>query len=112
MILRTGLPDIIYIQDQFNVYFLLVNYLNGFWKSAGMLFFLNCIYKTNYYCISLFVIIEVTSLNTSFYIGFAFVFSKIYSDYPWVLSYLQEFYVKSDILNPIFARTDYEKGLI
>lgn len=66
----------------------------------------------SYYCIPLFIIIGVTGLNASFYIGFAFVFSKIYADYPWVLFCLQQFYVKGDIPNPIFARTDCEKALV
>lgn len=58
------------------------------------------------------VITKVTSLNTSFYIGFAFVFFKTYTDYHWILFCLKKFYVEDDIPDPIFAGTDYEKTLI
>lgn len=43
--------------------------------------FLNYIYKKNHYYMPLYVITKVTGLNTSFYIGFAFISSKIYTDY-------------------------------
>ena len=36
---------------------------------------------TNYYCILLYVITIVTDLNTSFYIRFAFISSKTYTNY-------------------------------
>ena len=42
----------------------------------------------NYYCMFLFIIFVVTGLNTSFYIEFDFVFSEIYKDNHWILSYL------------------------
>ena len=60
----------------------------------------------------LYIIIKVTGLNTSFYIGFVFIFSKTYTDYHWVLSYVQEFYIDRNILGLIFTRTDFEKALI
>lgn len=59
----------------------------------------------------LYIITGVTGSNTSFYIGFAFVFSETYADY-WILSYLQKFYMESDIPDLIFARIDCEKALI
>ena len=46
---------------------------------------LDCTYKTNHYRMPLCVISGVTGLNTSFYIGFAFVSSETYTDYCWVL---------------------------
>ncbi len=58
------------------------------------------------------VISGVTGLNTSFFIGFAFVSSETYLDYHWVLSSLRRFYHESGIPDPIFAGTDCEKALI
>ena len=54
----------------------------------------------------------VIDLITSFYIGFVFISSKIYTNYYWVLFYLQEFHVKGDILNLIFVETNCKKALI
>ncbi len=54
----------------------------------------------------------VTSLNTSFLIEFAFVFSEIYLDYYWVLSFLWQFYYENDILDPIFVEINCMKALI
>ena len=51
-------------------------------------FLLDCIYKTNYYQMPLYVILGVKSLNTSFYIGFIFLFSETYNNYLSVLSSL------------------------
>ena len=73
---------------------------------------LDCTYKTNHYRMPLCVISGVTGLNTSFYIGFAFVSFETYTDYRWVLSCLREFYVEGDIPDPIFAGTNCEKALI
>ena len=54
----------------------------------------------------------VIGLNTSFYIGFAFLSSETYNDYFWVLLLLQEFYQERNIPDPIFMGTDCEKALI
>lgn len=51
-------------------------------------------------------------MNISFYIRFAYFFSKIYIDYYWVLSYLKEFYVEDDISDLILTGTNCEKALI
>lgn len=58
------------------------------------------------------IILEVIGLNTSFYIGFAFLSLKTYTDYVWVLSYLQQFYKEGNIPDPIFLSIDCEKALI
>lgn len=60
----------------------------------------------------LYVISKVTSLNTSFYIGFAFLFLEIYHDYLRVLSSPQQFYQEGNILDLIFVDIDCEKALI
>ena len=58
------------------------------------------------------MILGVTGLNTSFYIGFAFLSSKTYNNYIWILSSLQQFYQKRNIPDPIFVGTDCKKALI
>ena len=46
---------------------------------------LDAIYKMNKYKFSLFVIIEVTVLNSSFYVNFVFIKSKYILNYVWVI---------------------------
>ncbi len=58
------------------------------------------------------VISGVTGLNTTFYIGFAFLSSETYTDYHWVLSSLQQFYCEINIPDPIFVGINCEKTLI
>ena len=58
------------------------------------------------------MILGVTGLNTSFYIGFTFLSSETYNDYIWILSSLQQFYQERNIPDPIFVSTDCEKALI
>lgn len=36
-----------------------------------------------------YIILGVTGLNITFYIGFAFLFSETYTDYHWIFSSLQ-----------------------
>ena len=50
-------------------------------KVSWEVLLLDCTYKTNHYRMPLCVISGVTSLNTSFYIGFAFLSSETYNDY-------------------------------
>ena len=54
----------------------------------------------------------MTGLNTSFYIGFVFLFSDTYSNHLWVLLSLQKFYQENIILNPILIGTNCEKAII
>jgi len=42
---------------------------------------MNCIYKTNKYKMSLFIIIEIIVLNIIFYVVFCFMKSENYNDY-------------------------------
>ena len=81
-------------------------------KVSWEVLLLDCTYKTNHYRMPLCVISGVTGLNTSFYIGFAFLSSETYNDYLWVLSSLQQFYQEGNIPDPIFVGTDCEKALI
>ncbi len=73
---------------------------------------IDCIYITNHYHILLYMISGVTGLNTSFFIGFTFISSKIYLDYHWVLSYFYQFYHESNIPDLIIVGTNCEKALV
>jgi len=42
---------------------------------------MNCIYKTNKYKMSLFIIIEIIVLNIIFYVAFCFIKSENYNNY-------------------------------
>ena len=42
---------------------------------------INCIYKTNKYKLSLFIIISVNALKESFYMIFCFLIAKKYNNY-------------------------------
>ena len=55
---------------------------------------MNVIYKINKYEMSLFVIMSHTTLNSSFYIAFAFLKKK--KNFVWVLQILQTLYKHLD----------------
>ena len=46
---------------------------------------LDATYKTNRYKLSLLIITGVTTLNTLFYVGFAFMSGENTEDYLWVI---------------------------
>ena len=46
---------------------------------------LNAIYKINKYKSSLFIIIEITILNFSFYVNFIFIKLKYILNYIWII---------------------------
>ena len=53
---------------------------------------LDVIYKTNRYKLSLFIIIEITTLNFFFYVGFIFMKLKYISNYVWIMKQLKALY--------------------
>ncbi len=55
---------------------------------------MNCIYKTNRYRMSLFVITDQTKLNIIFYVAFVFMTHEHISNYEWILQQLKIIYVK------------------
>ncbi len=59
---------------------------------------MNCIYKTNRYRMSLFVIIDQTKLNIIFYVAFVFMTHEYLSNYEWILQQLKIIYVKLSLL--------------
>ena len=58
------------------------------------------------------IIFGVTGLNTSFYIGFAFLSSETSADYIWLLEYLTQLYQTLEIPSATLVDTDMEMGLI
>lgn len=73
---------------------------------------MDCTYKTNRYRMPLCIISGVTGLNTSFYIGFAFLSSETSADYIWVLECLAQLYQTLEIPSPTLVITDMEMALI
>ena len=49
------------------------------------IFIMNCIYKTNRYKIFFFIIVDVISLNNSFFVDFCFMKDENFNDYVWAL---------------------------
>lgn len=58
------------------------------------------------------IIFGVTGLNTSFYIGFAFLSSETSTNYIWVLECLAQLYQTLEIPSPTLVVTDMEIVLI
>ncbi len=53
---------------------------------------MNCIYKTNKYKMSFFIINDQIVLHKSFYVAFCFMSKKKQNDYMWVLQQLRDLY--------------------
>ena len=73
---------------------------------------MDCTYKTNAYRMPLCIINGVTALNTTFYIGFAFLSHETVEDYMWVLASYKGLIEPLDIPDPTVFVTDSEPGLI
>ena len=73
---------------------------------------MDCTYKTNTYRMPLCIINGVTALNTTFYIGFAFLSHEMLEDYLWVLESYSGLIESLDIPDPTVFVTDSEPGLI
>ncbi len=73
---------------------------------------LDATYKTNKYKLPLLIITGVTALNTSFYLGFAFMSSEHTPDYVWVLEQLKELYDELDLPYPDVLLTDAQVALM
>jgi len=69
-------------------------------------------YKTNRYRLPLVIITGVTALNTSFYVGMAFIDGESIPNYEWVLEQLRELYQKLNCAFPTVILTDHEQALI
>ena len=82
-----------------------------FIKEYSDVVFIDATYKTNRYFLPLVIINGFTSINTSFYLAFAFVREEKTEDYTWVLNCLHELYVMLDVPDPSVAVTDADKAL-
>ena len=61
---------------------------------------MDCTYKTNVYRMPLCIITGVTPMNTTYYIGFAFLATERVEDYRWILQFVRRLYEALDIPDP------------
>ncbi|KIX02559.1 uncharacterized protein Z518_03471 [Rhinocladiella mackenziei CBS 650.93] len=73
---------------------------------------IDCTYKTNRHGLYLCQIIGMTSLNTSFVIGQAFLSNEDKEAFVFVLRWLREFYIKMSLPSPTSITTDKAGGLL
>lgn len=73
---------------------------------------MDCTYKTNKYKMPLLIISGQTALNTTFYVGFAFMSREKIYDYVWVLTQLKTLYTQLQLPDPIVMPTDMKKDLM
>ena len=59
------------------------------WKHYPKVLLMDCTYKTNRFNMPLLNIMGSTGLNTSFFIGFAFLSGEMDEDYIWALNALK-----------------------
>ena len=80
-------------------------------KINSKIYLINCIYKTNQYRLFLCIIIDVTSLNTIFYVAFCFLSKEKTNDYEWMLQQLREVCEKINVSDSNVIVIDNEKSL-
>ncbi len=73
---------------------------------------IDSIYKTNVYRMPLYIITGVTPLNTTYYVGFAFLSMETVEDYEWVLQCIKNLYLILDIPDPNVIITDADRSII
>ena len=73
---------------------------------------IDAIYKTNKYKMPLIIISGVTSLNTSYYVVFAFVSKETFKIYKWLFEYVKDLYEYLDISDRDVILTDTQNSLI
>ena len=73
---------------------------------------MDCTYKTNRYKLPLISTMGTTALNTSFYVGFAFLRQERKEDYVWFLQQLKTLYRMLNISYPKVVVTDRDIGLM
>lgn len=87
-------------------------FLHKVFKLNYQILLINCIYKTNVYRMPLYIIIRVTPINTTYYVGFAFFTNEKVEDYRWILQYVKQLYEVLDISNPSVIITDADFAII
>ena len=73
---------------------------------------MDCTYKTNIYKLPLISTMGTTALNTSFYVGFAFLRQERKEDYVWFLQQLKTLYRMLHISYPKVVVNDRDIGLM
>ena len=73
---------------------------------------MDCTYKTNRYKLPLISTMGTTALNTSFYVGFAFLRQERKEDYFWFLQQLKTLYRMLNISYPKVVVNDRDIGVI
>ncbi len=73
---------------------------------------MNCIYKTNKYKMSLFIISDQIALHKNFYVVFCFMTKEKQNDYVWVLQQLKRLYAKLKISDSTVLIIDMKKNLM
>jgi len=73
---------------------------------------MDCTYKTNKYKMPLLTICGVTSLGTTFIVGFAFLDKETKNHYDWVLYHLVHLYGSLGLPPPRVIATDRDLALM
>lgn len=92
------------------LFFTTKNALKTFRENAELLI-MDCTYKTNRYNMPLLVITGVTSVNSTFYIGFCFKKGESFSDYVWVMEAIKRLYIRESLPYPDVILSDGVKSL-
>ena len=73
---------------------------------------IDCTYKTNFYQMPLCIITGITPMNTTYYVGFAFLATERVEDYRWILQCVRRLYEALDIPDPSVIITDADPAII
>ena len=67
---------------------------------------MDCIYKSNKYCLPLLNVVGTTCLNGTYYVAFGFLLQKKKEDFTWFLTILRSLYRRLDLEDPKVIVTD------
>jgi histone-lysine N-methyltransferase SETD2 len=81
-------------------------------KNNWKVLLMNCIYKINKYKLSLLVIVDHISLNTTFYVDFAFLTKEMKKNYIWMLETFQKYLREENIFISDVLMTNRDLRLI
>ena len=73
---------------------------------------MDCTYKTNRYKMPLMTIAGQTSLETTFLIGFGFIFNEKESNYAWVIEQIKSLYRSLGLKDSNVVVTDRDEALV
>ena len=81
-------------------------------KSFPDILLLDCTYKTNRFKMPLLVMVRTSYLNTTFYLGFAFLAEEKEEDYTWALEQVRNIYNEFPLPGPGVVVTDRDIALL